>query len=88
MKDLGQWQQTFDDMADNLSNGLLEDAKENAKTYREASTYIKRANQLAYGDITESLSRASKTIAGAVCSLALYKLHEEERDMPIKGDKE
>lgn len=88
MKDLGRWQLTFDDMADNLSNGLLEDAKENAKTYREASTYIKRANQLAYGDITEPNKRASKTIAGAISDLALFKLHEEERDMPIKGDKE
>ena len=88
MKDLGQWQLTFDDMADNLSNCLLEDAKENAKTYREASTYIKRANQLAYGDITEPNKRASKTIAGAISDLALFKLHEEERDMPIKGDKE
>ena len=35
-----------------------------------------------------NVSEVSKTIAGAVCSLALYKLHEEERDMPIKGDKE
>lgn len=88
MKDLGQWQQTFSDIAENLSNDLLEEAKENAKTYREASTYIKRVNQLAFGDITEPVIRTSKTITGVVSDLALYKLHEEERDMPIKGDKE
>ena len=73
MKDLGQWQLTFDDMADNLSNGLLEDAKENAKTYREASTYIKRANQLADGYITEPNKRASKSIAGSTRDLASFK---------------
>lgn len=83
---LEAWQQDFNGLADRQSDVLLEEAKAQAKTYREASAYIKRVNQLCFGDITEPVTRASRGIAGAVCDLALYKLHEEERDMPIKQE--
>lgn len=83
---LEAWQADFNNIADMRSDILLEEAKSHAKTYREASAYIKRVNQLYFGDITEPVTRASRGIAGAVCDLALYKLHEEERDMPIKQE--
>lgn len=83
-KVLEEWQNAFKEVSDRLSNSLLHEAKKKSKTYREASTYIKRVAQLSYGDITEAQDRSARTINSAICDLALYKLHEEERDMPIK----
>lgn len=81
---LDQWQEKFQETADRLAKDLLQEAKRNAKTYRDASTYIKQISQQAFGDITDPLNRTSRKIVGAVCDLALYQLHEEERDLPIK----
>ena len=81
-----EWQKDFGSIADNVSNDLLYEAKDNSKTYREASAYIKKVSQQAYGDITDPVERAARTINGAICDLSLYKLHEEERDLPIKKE--
>lgn len=85
-KALEEWQQAFRNVADRLSNNLLNEAEDKSTTYREASTYIKRVAQLSYGDITEANDRSARTITGAICDLALYKLHEEERDLPISKE--
>lgn len=81
-----EWQKDFGSIADNISNDLLDEAKDKSKTYREASAYIKKVAQQAYGDITDPVERAARTINGAICDLSLYKLHEEERDLPIKKE--
>ncbi len=79
-----EWQQTFSSIVDRFSNNLLNEAKQNSERYRDASKYIKRIGQQSFGDITDPVDRAARTINGAICELALYKLHEEERDLPIK----
>ena len=78
-----QWQDKFGYIADTYSESLLKAAKEDAITYRDASTYIKRVEQQAFGDITDPVERAARQINEAICVLALHKLHEEERDLPI-----
>ena len=77
------WQDQFHGIGDHYADQLLEAAKTNATTYREASTYIKRVEQQAFGNITDPVERAARQINEAVSVLALHKLHEEERDLPI-----
>lgn len=81
------WQSKFEEIADEYAVKLLGASKSDADIYRDASTYIKRVEQQAYGDISDPIKRAARQINEAVCVLALHKLHEEERDLPIdKGD--
>ncbi len=83
MKDLGQWTEEFKEAAKKLANELVSEAKEESNTYGEATRYIKRLNQQAYGDITDPEDHAGMKLNDAVCGLAIRMIHEEERSLPI-----
>lgn len=79
-----RWQDEFRAIAEKHAENLLKTAKAHSTTYREASKFIKRVEDRAFNDITDPADRAGWQITEAVCIFALHKLHEEERDMPIK----
>lgn len=83
MKDLGQWTEEFKEAAKKLANELVSEAKEESNTYGEATRYIKRLNQQAYGDITDPEDHAGMKVNDAVCGLAIRMIHDEERSLPI-----
>lgn len=45
MKDTGEWTEYFKETTKKIANELLIEAKQESKTYGEATRYIKRLNQ-------------------------------------------
>lgn len=83
MKDTGEWTEYFKETTKKIANELLIEAKQESKTYGEATRYIKRLNQQAYGDITDQEDHAGMKLNDAVCGLAIRMIHDEERSLPI-----
>lgn len=77
-----RWRTQFKETAQRLANELLTEAK-TQNTYGEATAYIRRVSQQAYGDITNPEDKAGMAVNDAVCSLAIRMIHDEERSLPI-----
>ena len=94
-----RWKTQFKETAQRLAVELLGEAK-TQNTYGEATAYIRKISQQAYGDITNPEDKAgmavndagtgfwdgTKRVNDAVCSLAIRKIHEEERSLPINKE--
>ena len=79
------WKTQFKETAQRLAVELLGEAK-TQNTYGEATAYIRKISQQAYGDITNPEDKAGMAVNDAVCSLAIRKIHEEERSLPINKE--
>ncbi|PWT49212.1 6-phospho-beta-glucosidase [Limosilactobacillus reuteri] len=80
-----RWKTQFKETAQQLANELIAEAK-TKNTYGEATAYIRKISQQAYGDITDPEDRAGMAVNDAICSLAVRRLHEEERSLPINKE--
>ena len=81
-----EWVSIFDETADRLATQLVRDAFKHSATYGEATSYIKQLNQQAYGTVNDRTDNAAMKINDAVCELAVHKIYEEERSLPIKHE--
>lgn len=83
-----EWINIFDETADRLATQLVQDAFRHSGTYGEATSYIKQLNQQAYGVVSNRETNASMKINDAICELAIHKIYEEERSLPIKHEED
>lgn len=85
-KSVSEWQTRFIEVASQLTDELVTDAKSH-DTYGEATSFIKKLSGRAWGTADDGKDLAAMKLNDAICDCALHMIYEEERSLPIKrGD--
>ena len=87
MSEKKNWSQIFYNEVQNLAQGIVQEAYDNSHTYGDATLYVRKIRQSAFGDVPDKVANASMRTLEIACELALSMIHEDERNLPInKGD--
>lgn len=82
------WSEIFYNEVQNLAQGIVQEAYDNSQTYGDATLYVRKIRQSAFGDVPDMFAKASMRTLEITCELALSMIHEDERNLPIKHEEE
>lgn len=86
MSEKKNWSQIFYNEVQELSQGIVQEAYDHSQTYGEATLYVRKVRQSAFGDVPDMVANASMRTLEIACELALSMIHEDERKIPINKE--
>ena len=86
MSEQRNWSEILYNEVQCLAQGIVQEAYDNSKTYGEATLYVRKIRQSAFGDVPDKVANASMRTLEIACELALSMIHEDERTLPINKE--
>lgn len=86
MSEKRNWSEIFYNEVQNLAQGIVQEAYDHSQTYGEATLYVRKVRQSAFGNVPDMVARASMQTLDIACELALRMIHEDERNLPINKE--